>query len=59
MDLKRDCGSRWHAIDWDAALAGSVVADHLFLRSGVIRKDLLNWLVPRLYKGKIATLPHA
>ena len=41
MDLKRDCGSRWHAIDWDAALAGSVVADHLFLRSGVIRKDLL------------------
>ena len=38
---QRENGSRWHAVDWEKVMAGRGVADKLFLRSGLIRKDLL------------------
>ena len=46
MDIKmvkeQEVGSRWRATDWDKVMGPERArADHYFMRSGLIRKDLL------------------
>ena len=37
----RELSNAWKRVPWNAVFRGEVVADHIFLRSGLIRKDLL------------------
>lgn len=37
----REVCSNWKSIPWNAVFAGKIVADRIFLRSALIRKDLL------------------
>ena len=41
MIKARDVSSNWKAVPWNRVFTGEIVADRLFLRSALIRKDLL------------------
>lgn len=41
MITKEDVGSNWKSIPWDDVFVKKIVADRIFLRSALIRKDLL------------------
>jgi len=41
MIAARDVSSNWKTIPWNRVFGGEIVADRLFLRSALIRKDLL------------------
>lgn len=41
MIMKEDVGTNWKSIPWDAVFEKKIVADRIFLRSALIRKDLL------------------
>jgi len=46
MIAARDVSSNWKAVPWNRVFAGEIVADRLFLRSALIRKDLLPLYAP-------------
>ena len=44
----RDVSSAWKGVPWPRVFAQEIVADGLFLRSALIRKDLLPRYAPRM-----------
>ena len=44
----RDVSSAWKGVPWPRVFAQEIVADRLFLRSALIRKDLLPRYAPRM-----------
>ena len=41
MIAARDVSSNWKAVPWNRVFTGEIIADRLFLRSALIRKDVL------------------
>ena len=47
MVRENEIGTRWKAVPWDRVMGPERVrADHYFMRSGLIRKDMLPRFIP-------------